>query len=42
MAEVDENCDGTIDYDEFLPVMVSLFMGIKAQREAALKYHSFR
>eukprot|EP00951_Prasinocladus_malaysianus_P016547 scaffold129015_cov43-Prasinocladus_malaysianus.AAC.1 len=39
MAEVDENADGTIDYDEFMPVMVELIQGIAAQQKAAMDIH---
>lgn len=35
MAEVDENENGTVDYDEFMPVMVGLIMGMKAKQSAA-------
>ena len=37
MAEVDIDGDGRIDYEEFLPVMITLIRGIKAQSDAAYK-----
>ena len=40
IAEVDADDNGMIDYEEFLPVMIGLIMGIRAQQSAVTEISS--
>ena len=40
ISEVDADDNGMIDYEEFLPVMIGLIMGIRAQQSAVKEISS--